>query len=175
MGKDLREGVEGGFRTAQGARWLEVWRAISGGAGASAWVSSHGPRRAAAAAHPASRRSPAVGPVEAQKPPPPTSGPRLPAPAAAQPPHPSAEPDSETRAPTGPGYPRSGPPRPGPTTRAEMFTAKKPNPIQRVPGLSHTPCVYRTLRDNHIAASQARDASRAYHESVTKVSQKGRC
>lgn len=98
VGKDLREGVEGGFRTAQVARWLEVWRAISGGAGASAWVSSHGPRRAAAAAHPASWRSPAVGPVEAQKPPPPTSGPRLPAPAAAQPPHPSAEPDSETRA-----------------------------------------------------------------------------
>ncbi|XP_042093037.1 steroid 21-hydroxylase isoform X3 [Ovis aries] len=99
VGKDLREGVEGGFRTARVARWLEVWRGISGGAGASAWVSSHGPcRAAAAAAHPASRRSPAVGPVEAQKPPPPTSGPRLPAPAAAQPPHPSAEPDSETRA-----------------------------------------------------------------------------
>ena len=56
VGKDLREGVEGGFRTAQVARWLEVWRAISGGAGASARVSSHGPRRAAAAAHPLSFR-----------------------------------------------------------------------------------------------------------------------
>lgn len=77
VGKDLREGVEGGFRTAQVARWLKVWRAVSGGAGASAWVSSHGPRRAAAAAHPASWRSPAMGPVEAQKPPPPTSGPGL--------------------------------------------------------------------------------------------------
>lgn len=62
VGKDLRQGVEGGFRTAQVARWLEVWRAISGGAGASAWVSSHGPLRAAAAAHPASWRSPTVGP-----------------------------------------------------------------------------------------------------------------
>lgn len=100
VGKDLREGVKGGLRTAQVARWLEVSRAPSGQAWAPARISSHGTRRAAAAAAAAlaSRHSPAVGPVEAQEPPPPTSCPRLPAPAAAQPPRLSAWPDSETRA-----------------------------------------------------------------------------
>lgn len=40
-----------------------------------------------------------------------------------------------------------------------MFTAKKPNPIKRVPGLPHNPGVYRTLQDNHVDGSQNRDGS----------------